>query len=186
MDELFVRYGLYLWLATVVVLLGALVWIASLGAKLNRTVAHYHRLIDGVDATSLPAVLDEHVATAREAARRVDQLNALYMNLDKVLRGAVQHVGLVRYNPFGDTGGDQSFSLALLNDAGDGVVVTSLYARERTRVYAKPVTGGRSTYHLSDEEEQAIAVAGAPGEAEARPISPTPAPTPQAGEVTPT
>ena len=65
--------------------------------------------------------------------------------------------GLVRYNPYGDTGGDQSFSLALLNRDGDGVVVTSLHSRANTRVFAKSVKGSKSEKHeFSEEEEQAI------------------------------
>lgn len=171
MEELFARYGFYLWLGTTVVLLVVLIWVASVQRRLAQTLAHYRRLTDGVDEATLPAVLEAHVESVRRATGTVDDLAGKYGILDKTLRGAVQHVGLVRYNPFGDTGGDQSFSLALLNATGDGVVVSSLYARERTRVYAKPVTDRRSTYHLSDEEEQAIMIAGSSGGSPATRVS---------------
>ena len=160
---MFARYGLYLWLGTAAVVLILLAWLIVLQRRLGQVLAHYHRLTTGVSLGTLPRVLDEHVAAVREATGTVAELSGRTEALEQTLRGAVQHVGLVRYNPFGDTGGDLSFSLALLNAAGDGVVVSSLYARERTRVYAKPVSNGRSTYHLSDEEEQAILIAGAPG-----------------------
>lgn len=163
MEELFARYGLYLWLGTVALLLVVLIWLVVLQRRLSQALAHYRQLVDGVDAGSLPAILEQHLDAVRRATGTVDEMASQYGGLEKTLRGAVQHVGLVRYNPFGDTGGDQSFSLALLNAAGDGVVLSSLFARERTRVYAKPVTDRRSTYHLSDEEEQAIMIAGAPG-----------------------
>ncbi len=179
MEELFIRYGLYLWLVSLLLVVGLGIWLCLLQRRLTATLAHYHRLTAGTNEATLPQVLEYHLERVQRAAGRVDDLDEKYLQMEKVLRGAVQHVGLVRYNPFGDTGGDQSFSLALLNAAGDGVVISSLYARDRTRVYAKPVTNRRSTYHLSDEEEQAISLAGAPG---GEPVERVPTPR----EVTPT
>lgn len=77
------------------------------------------------------------------------------------LRRAVQGVGLVRFNPFsGDgSGGNQSFAMALLDDQGDGVVLSALYARDRVGVYAKPLQKGVSSYELSEEEKSAVEVA---------------------------
>lgn len=69
---------------------------------------------------------------------------------------ALQQVGLVRYQAYHDVGGDHSFALALLDASGSGVVVNSLYHRDRCRVYAKPVRDWRSTITLTDEEEEAI------------------------------
>jgi hypothetical protein len=68
----------------------------------------------------------------------------------------VQHVGLVRYNPFQDTGGDQSFALALLDKQGDGVVISSLHSRTMTRFYAKPIKAGIAVVSLSEEEVKAV------------------------------
>ena len=69
---------------------------------------------------------------------------------------AFQRVGLVRYNPFEDTGGNQSFALAMLDANGDGWILSSLHARQGTRFYAKAVKAGRSETSLSDEEQAAI------------------------------
>lgn len=69
----------------------------------------------------------------------------------------IRRVGLVRYNPFSDSGGDQSFALALLDEHGDGIVISSLYGREMNRVYAKKIEKGTSVkYQLTEEEKQAI------------------------------
>ena len=65
----------------------------------------------------------------------------------------------MRYNPFDDTGSDQSFAIALLDDERDGVVLSSLHGRANTRIFAKPVTDGASPHNLSDEETQAIRIA---------------------------
>lgn len=74
------------------------------------------------------------------------------------LRGTVQGVGVVRFNPFESSGqgGNQSFALALLDEGGQGVVLSTLYARDRVGVYAKPLSAFASTYELSDEEKVSI------------------------------
>lgn len=79
--------------------------------------------------------------------------------LEQRLPLAVQQVGLVRFNAFSDTGGEMSFALALLDAAGSGVVISSLYGRAEARVYAKPITAGQSTFPLSSEEMAAVAQA---------------------------
>jgi hypothetical protein len=96
-------------------------------------------------------------------ARQIQRLEAAVRSLvatdrrqEELIEGAVRHVGLVRYDAFEDVGGRLSFSCALLDDHGNGVVVTSINGRQDTRVYAKPVLDARSTYNLSTEEEEAI------------------------------
>ncbi len=71
-------------------------------------------------------------------------------------RRAVARVGVVRFNPFEDTGGNQSFALALLDARNDGVVISSLHSRQQTRVYLKSIAGGRAEAALSDEESEAL------------------------------
>lgn len=71
--------------------------------------------------------------------------------------GHLQRVSLVRFNPYDDTGGDQSFSIALLDKFGNGLVMTSLHSRSGTRVFAKPVKGGKpEKYQFSKEEEEIV------------------------------
>jgi hypothetical protein len=77
-------------------------------------------------------------------------------HLGEGVRSAVRHVGLVRFDAFEDMGGRLSFSAALLDDRGDGIVITSINGRQDTRCYAKTVQRGTSIHNLSDEEEQAI------------------------------
>lgn len=70
----------------------------------------------------------------------------------------LQNVGMVRFNPFSSEGGNQSFSTALLDGKGNGIVITNLYTKEGNRTYGKPITGGSSKYPLSVEEEKVIAL----------------------------
>lgn len=69
---------------------------------------------------------------------------------------SVQKVGIVRFNPFREVGGDQSFSIAILDGNDDGAIITSHYTREGNRVYGKPLKAGKSEYPLSEDELSAI------------------------------
>lgn len=96
-------------------------------------------------------------------AAELDELAARSAVLEANAQRAFQRVGLVRFNPFEDTGGNQSFALALLDADGDGFVVSSLHARTGTRVYAKALMGGRAEGALSNEETEALRRALEPG-----------------------
>jgi hypothetical protein len=87
---------------------------------------------------------------------RLRALETRAAQVDQALPQCIQRVGLVRFNPFQDTGGDQSFAVALLDAGGDGVVLSSLHTRAATRFYAKAVKAGRTSYPLIDEEQQAL------------------------------
>lgn len=137
-------------------LLGLVVVMAVLLWRLERTVG---RLTHGGKAENLDQVLALLRAEAMEARKNIKTLEGRFQLAEQRLQRSVQHKGMVRFNPFKDVGGDQSFSLALLDEAGDGVVISSLYARDGVRVYGKPVTAGASAYQLSEEERTAIASA---------------------------
>ena len=113
-------------------------------------------------------LLDQQARQIRRLEAAVRQLAEGDRALGALLERAVSHVGVVRFDAFEDMGGRLSFSAALLDGRGDGVVVTSINGRQDTRSYAKEVRGGTSVHHLSDEERAAIrqALAG-PGEAPA-------------------
>lgn len=115
--------------------------------------------LGGTDPESLEATLASHMKQVRLVDRRLGELNELYEKLSAVTAVSSQKISIVRFNPFGDTGGDQSFSLAVLDGQNSGYVITSIHSRTGTRVYAKPVDYGESKYQLSAEEEQALAQA---------------------------
>ena len=126
----------------------------------TRRIGRLGRRLDGLTrgqtGRSLEAVLDAHLDKVFEVGRELDELTARSVVLEAGARRMIQRVGLVRYNPFEETGGNQSFALAMLDAKGDGVVVSSLHARAGTRVYAKSVTNGRSDAALSEEESEAV------------------------------
>ncbi len=108
------------------------------------------------DGHSLESTMHATLDRVAALSHGVEQLRSRSTVMEAVQKKAIQRSGLVRYNPFEDTGGNQSFAVALLDDHGDGVVVSSLHARQNTRVYAKAITGGRSEAALSDEEAEAL------------------------------
>ena len=129
----------------------------------TRRISRLGRRLDGItrgaDGRSLEAVLDAHLDKVFSVVRDVDELSARSAMLESSGRRAVQRVGLVRYNPFEETGGNQSFALAMTDANGDGVVISSLHARAGTRLYAKAVVAGRSDAALSAEEAEALRIA---------------------------
>ena len=146
-------------IAVVVLLVVAVVQARRLG-RLGRRLDGMTR---GEDGRSLEAVLDAHLDKVYTVAREVDDLSARSAVLEANGRRAVQRMGLVRFNPFEETGGNQSFALALTDANGDGFVISSLHARAGTRVYGKAVAKGSSESNLSAEESEALRLALAMG-----------------------
>ena len=136
-----------------------LVVVVLQSLRLGRAVRAYRTLARGGSDQSLADVLDRQVGRVEVVGTRLEELDSLAAELERRSRTSIQHIGLVRFNPFEDTGSDQSFAIALLDDARDGIVISSLHGRANTRIFAKPVTNGSSAHNLSDEETQAIRVA---------------------------
>ena len=151
-------------LATVIgtiaaLLLVVLVLLLVQSIRLSRAARRYRALVGDGSGGTLVSVLEEHVGRVDAVGGQLQELRAVVDLLERRSRGSLQHIGLVRFNPFDDTGSDQSFALALLDERRDGVVISSLHGRSNTRLFAKPVTGGESAHALSDEELQAIRIA---------------------------
>jgi uncharacterized protein DUF4446 len=104
----------------------------------------------------LAILLEEQAGAIERLEGAVRKLALGERHLGELADEAIRHVGLVRFDAFEDMGGRLSFSAALLDGHGDGVVITSINGRQDTRCYAKRVSGGISSHNLSDEESQAI------------------------------
>jgi hypothetical protein len=158
-------------LAVVGVAVGALGLLVGLAAHLRfrRLRRDYAVLQGGDDAASLLSVVRRQAADIAQLRAEVGTAGRELGNARADLADAIRHVSVVRYDAFADMGGRLSFSAALLDDAGDGLVLTSINGRTETRSYAKGVKGGASEHTLSPEEEQAIAFAlrGSAGKARA-------------------
>jgi hypothetical protein len=141
-------------LATITLVLVLIVLVQT------RHIRRLGRRLDGMtrgsEGRSLEAILDAHLDKVYAVAAELDELSARSAVLEANARRTIQRVGLVRFNPFEETGGNQSFALAMTDASGDGFVVSSLHARTGTRLYAKTVVAGRSDAALSAEESEAL------------------------------
>jgi len=143
----------------VVLAMLALGGVIHLLARQQRLIGQYEHLMTGTSGGNLEAMLNDHVAQVHRTTTQVEALDQSAHRLEEAGRFSLQHLGMVRFNPFHDTGSDQSFAIALADGHGTGVVLSSLHARDATRVYAKPLQKWNSTYSLTDEERKAIALA---------------------------
>ena len=116
-------------------------------------------LTRGVDGKNLEAVLNQHLVSVFRVAEDIDEASSRIGHLEESALGHFSRLGLIRFNPFLDTGGNQSYALALLDGRGNGFVISSLHSRTGTRMYAKAVKNGQADTALSDEETQAIETA---------------------------
>ncbi|MFA5022912.1 MAG: DUF4446 family protein [Candidatus Paceibacterota bacterium] len=114
------------------------------------------RLLSGRRANDFEDVIDEFVKTARRLDERTKMIAQEIDSINERLAKALQKIHTIRFNPFRDQGGNQSFATAFMDEKGDGVVISSLYSRDKVSVYAKPLTEGKSEYELSEEEKEVI------------------------------
>ncbi|MEA2020267.1 MAG: DUF4446 family protein [Patescibacteria group bacterium] len=134
-----------------------LAWVLVLTLLYWRAVRHYHRLTKEVEGVNLQKILEEYLKWAGENTENIKQLSDRLDRIQQDAKFHFQKVGLVRFNPFEDAGGNQSFALALLDDENTGIVISSLHGRDVTRMYGKPVKEGlEAGYEFSEEEKEAI------------------------------
>jgi hypothetical protein len=144
--------GLFLTVASGCTAIAALAQTQALKKRFNTALGSDHGL-------ALESQLGSYHERVETVDMRLSKLNTEYQKLALSAGLASQKISIVRFNPFGDTGGDQSFSLAVLDAHNSGYVLTSIHSRTGTRVYVKPVDLGKSKYTLSEEERQALAQA---------------------------
>jgi hypothetical protein len=152
-------YGPVLWAVVVLVLIAALLWLLQLYRRSAALERRLNTLLGDLSDEGTARMLADYLGTVRATAASVQQMRAEHDDLVRTMPTVIRHVGLVRFSPFHDTGGDQSFALALLDGQRNGVVVTGLHARTDSRLYAKPVERGTSTYSLTPEEREAMEIA---------------------------
>ena len=137
----FILAGIWLFVLTITVFL-AFRYLAKLGGKTK-----------GKDFLK---ILEKTIDKEKENSKRLTRTEKEIRDIRGEIELHVQKVGLVKFNPFSQTGGDHSFSLALLDKSDTGIVLTGLHTRERTRIYIKDVDKGKSKFDLSKEEIKAI------------------------------
>lgn len=132
------------------------VWLLGLSLAFYWLFRLFRRLIKGTKEGNLVKVLEGILAEEKGNKDRLEELAKQLGQLEDLSEYHIQKVGMVRFNPFKDLGGDHSFSIALLDAKDTGLVITGLHTRERTRVYVKAVKKGKAEHELSGEEKKAL------------------------------
>ena len=135
------------------------IWLAVISWFLYKVFALFNKLTKGVEVSDLKTVLEKVLTQEAGNEKELVKLTSRINSLEEDGKLHVQKVGLIRFNPFKELGGDHSFCLAILDGDDSGAVITSLHTRDRTRVYMKAIKKGKSDVELSDEERRALSKA---------------------------
>ncbi len=141
-------------MAMLVVMGASFILFLTAYGKFRRLNKHLEEMLP--NGGGLDDLVNRYLSEFEQIQQAQVRLEERVAQLEEWTETAVSKVGLVRYNAFPGVGGDQSFSLAFLKGSGEGIVLSGLYGRDETRVYAKPVKDGESTYQLSDEEKNVL------------------------------
>lgn len=152
--------ALMLVLALVVILILIFLWNLVLQFKINNIQKKSEIFFAGDKVPNLEELLLNQAKNIKELDRDIQELFNISNKINNLATKGLYKVAMVRFNPFKDVGGDQSFAIALLNGKNSGITLSSLYTREGTRVYSKTIIEGKSEkYPLTEEEKEAIAKA---------------------------
>ena len=133
------------------------VWLIGLTWLWWQSQSHYRKLTAGISKKDLKEILERLMANSEAVEKAVGELNNRQGEAETAAKSYFQKLGFVRFNPFTDTGGDQSFCLAILDRHDNGIVISSLHSRDQTRIYAKRITRGRiEGAEFSKEEKRAF------------------------------
>lgn len=144
-------------LSAVIVVL--IIWMSVIGRRLKKLRKQYVTAMDGLGVTNLEDMLIEIRQQLGDQQIKLDEQDKTNEKLEKALSESKGKVAVHRYNAFAENGSDLSFSLAIINDSQDGIVLSGLHSREDTYVYAKPLEKGSSPYPLTPEEKKAVTLA---------------------------
>ncbi|AJA50117.1 hypothetical protein CPAST_c40880 [Clostridium pasteurianum DSM 525 = ATCC 6013] len=123
---------------------------------INRLESKYRKLTRGVENNNIEELIESYMDKIDNINNDSIKIKNEYNGINEKVNKCLQNISIVRYKAFEDVGSDLSFSIALLDNNNDGVVITSIYGRNESTTYAKPIDKGISRYDLSDEEEYVL------------------------------
>jgi hypothetical protein len=124
--------------------------------EINRIEKRYKKLMKGSVGRNLEEMILEYNDKVDQSLSTAKHIETLYEDVDGRLRKCVQKVSVKRYRAFEDVGSDLSYSIAMLDDYNNGLVITGIYGRSESTSFTKPIENGISKYDLSEEEKQAV------------------------------
>ena len=152
----FLHSELTIFIMLIAIILLLILYVVSV-ANLSKLRKSYLKFMNKLgNGNNIEEMMKEYIKKVDTVQAKNEEIISFCKVLDENLKKCTQKVGIVRYNAFKDTGSDLSFSLAILDDYNNGVVLNGIYARDSSNIYAKPVENGVSKYVLSNEEKEAI------------------------------
>ena len=130
--------------------------IINLWMNVSYMKKRYRKMMTGVDGGNLERMLIGHIEETKKVVEENKRIDAENKAMADLLQKAITRVGIVRFRAFEDMGSDLSYAVALLDSDNNGIIFSSLFGREDSRSYVKPIEKGQSTYTLTDEEHQAL------------------------------
>ena len=146
-----------------VIMLIMLIIMINQAMKLSYMKKRYRKMMSGVDGANLERLLMGHIDEVKRVVEENQRLDAENQRMDELLQTSITRVGVVRFRAFKDMGSDLSYAVALLDSHNNGVVLSSIFGREDSRSYVKPIEAGQSSYTMTEEESQALHEAMAKG-----------------------
>ena len=141
-------------LGVIAVILLAL--LINLYMKVSYMKKRYRKMMTGVDGANLERMLIGHIDEVKQVVEENRRIDAENQRISALLQRAITRVGVVRFRAFDDMGSDLSYAVALLDAENNGVILSSIFGREDSRSYVKPIQAGQSSYTLTEEEQQAL------------------------------
>lgn len=141
-------------LAALVIIL--FIMILVLFKSISNLEKRYRKFMRGASNKNIEELIVGYLDKIDEVKSNSEKLAISYEELDKRIKGCIQKISVVRYRAFDDVGSDLSFSIALLDENSNGVILTGIYGRHASNTYAKPIDKGISRYDLSEEEQQVL------------------------------
>ncbi|HBL36756.1 MAG TPA: hypothetical protein DDZ55_08100 [Firmicutes bacterium] len=136
-----------------------LVMLLIVGFRLKKLLKRYRLLLTGKQVSNLEGILLDLGERMKSVEERLDGMKTNISQMEQDATECLQRWALQRYKAFTNVGGDQSFTLVLLDRKGDGIMLSSIYGRDESRVYAKSISSGKANYPLSDDEQEVLAAA---------------------------
>lgn len=152
----FLRSNIFLTTMFFIIIILTILYITTV-INLRKLRTSYQKFMNKLgNGNNLDEMMKEYMKKVNSVEEKNNEIISYCKVLDDNMKKCTQKIGIVRYNAFKDTGSDLSFSLAILDDYNNGVVLNGIYARDSSNIYAKPIENGESKYVLSNEEKEAI------------------------------
>lgn len=154
--DLLGTYQGYIILALCIIVIILFIMVIVAYNSLNKLENRYRKFMRGANNKNIEELVESYLNKVDEAKNNTELMKEKYKALENNIKGCIQKVSILRYRAFEDVGSDLSFSIALLDNNNDGVIITGIFGRNESTTYAKPIDKGLSRYDLSQEEKQVL------------------------------